>query len=108
MTRKVNSLHEWTAQGAHHQFTNSFNFFIGRALTVLDAGLALKTHGSFVKGLTPLRAGVAGFDFNFKLSAPAILKEPDFFSWSAATPTKASITPFTSFDFKPVVSETDW
>merc|ERR1712232_960243 len=50
-----------------------------RALTVLDAGFALKTHGSFVKGLTPLRAGVAGFDFSFKLSAPAILKEPAFF-----------------------------
>ena len=33
-----------------------------------DAGLALRTHGSFVKGLTPLRVGVAGFDFNFKLS----------------------------------------
>merc|ERR1712125_221174 len=96
-----------TAQGAHHQLINSLSFFIGSALTVLDAGLALKTHGSFVKGLTPLRAGLAGFCLSFKLSAPAILKEPTFFSCPAATLIKASIVSFTSFCFKPVDSATD-
>jgi len=38
--------------------------------TVLEAGLALKTQGPLVKGLTPSRAGVAGF-FNFKFKQPA-------------------------------------
>ena len=33
----------------------------GRPLMTLRAGLALKTVGSFVKGLMPLRALVAGF-----------------------------------------------
>merc|ERR1719152_661871 len=39
---------------------------------------------------------------------PASLKEPDFFTCSAATVITASTTPFTSFVFKPVVSATDW
>merc|ERR1711879_531941 len=89
------------------QFTRSFIFFRGRALTVLDAGFALKTHGSFVKGFTPFRAGLAGFCLSFKFSAPANLKEPTFFSCTAATPTRASMTPLTSFVFKPVDSATD-
>merc|ERR1712087_1081464 len=86
------------------QLIISLSFFIGRALTVLLAGLALKTHGSFVKGLIPLRAGRAGFFFNFRFNAPASLKEPFFFNWSAATVTIPSTTAFTSFDFNPVVS----
>merc|ERR1719236_377003 len=56
----------------------------------------------------PLRAAVAGLFFNFMLSMPASLKEPDFFTCSAATVITASTTPFTSFVFKPVVSATDW
>merc|ERR1719428_152500 len=56
----------------------------------------------------PLRAAVAGLFFNFMLSMPASLKEPDFFTCSAATFIMASTTPFTSFVFKPVVSATDW
>merc|ERR1719324_1853872 len=56
----------------------------------------------------PLRAGVAGLFLSFMLSMPASLKEPDFFTCSAATPISASTTPFTSFVFKPVVSATDW
>merc|ERR1719378_1841702 len=71
---------------------------------VLDAGLALKTHGSFVKGFTPFLAGVAGFFFKF--NAPAILKLPFFFNSSAATATMPSTTPFTSFAFRPVASAT--
>merc|ERR1719378_257295 len=84
----------------------SFNFFIGSALTVFEAGLALKTHGSFVNGFTPFRAGVAGFFLSFKFNAPAILKEPFFFNCSAATATMPSMTPLTSFTFRPVVSAT--
>merc|ERR1719420_1426642 len=56
----------------------------------------------------PLRAFVAGLFFSFMFSMPAILKEPDFFTCSAATLISASTTPFTSFAFKPVVSATDW
>merc|ERR1711879_1057261 len=67
---------------------------------VLDAGFALKTHGSFVKGLTPLRAGLAGRTFNFKFNKPAILKEPDFFNWSAPKDMKPSTASFTFFGFK--------
>merc|ERR1711972_1018060 len=67
------------------QLTRSLNFLSARALTVLEAGLALKTHGSLVKGLMPLRAGVAAFFFNFRFNAPTNLKDPFFFSCSAAT-----------------------
>merc|ERR1719379_210675 len=88
------------------QFTISLNFFIGNALTVFDAGLALKTHGSFVKGFTPFLAGVAGFFLSFRLSAPASLKAPFFSNSPAATATMPSMTPFTSFAFRPVVSAT--
>merc|ERR1712072_1140715 len=52
---------------------------MGRARTVLLAGFALKTHGSLVRGFTPLRAGRAGFFFSFRFNAPASLKEPFFF-----------------------------
>merc|ERR1719174_2392088 len=86
----------------------SLSFFIGRQRTVFEAGLALKTHGSLVKGLMPLRAFVAGLFFSFMLSMPATLKEPDVFTCATATPMNASTTPFTSFVFKPVVSATDW
>ena len=58
---------------------------MARTFIVLDAGLALKTHGSFVKGLTPFLAGLAGFFFNFSLSMPASLKDPFFFTSDAAT-----------------------
>merc|ERR1711879_10379 len=80
---------------------------MGNAFTVLDAGLALKTHGSLVKGFTPLRAGVAGFFFNFKFNAPASLKDPVFFNSSPATATKPSMTALTSLAFKPAVSATE-
>merc|ERR1719183_867498 len=56
----------------------------------------------------PLRAFVAGLFFSFMFSMPASLKEPDFFTCSAATFIMASTTPFTSFVFNPVVSATDW
>merc|ERR1719379_2839355 len=86
------------------QLIISLSFFIGRARTVFDAGFALKTQGSFVKGFTPLRAGVAGFFFSFKLSAPPSLNLPDALSCCAATATIPSMALFTSLDFKPVFS----
>merc|ERR1711939_1206032 len=86
----------------------TLSFFIGRQRTVFDAGFALKTHGSLVKGLMPFFAFVAGLFFSSMLSMPASLKEPDFFTCSTATPISESTTPFTSFVFSPVVSATDW
>merc|ERR1711904_699746 len=77
----------------------SLSFFIAKHFTVFDAGFALKTHGSLVKGLMPLRAFVAGLFFSFMFSIPANLKEPDFFTCSTATPMNASTTPFTSLVF---------
>merc|ERR1719247_2120679 len=56
----------------------------------------------------PLRAFVAGLFFSFIFSMPANLKEPDFFTCSAATFITASTALFTSFVFNPVVSATDW
>merc|ERR1719198_1324173 len=89
------------------QLTISLSFFIGRARTVLDAGLALKVHGSFVNGLTPFRAGWAGFFFSFMFKAPASLNWPFFLSSPAATSTRPSTTSFTSFALRPVVSATE-
>merc|ERR1711879_1097616 len=103
-----------TESSRHHltfcpgsQLMASLSFFIARTFTVFEAGFALKTQGSLVNGFTPLRAGVAGFFFNFMLSIPASLKEPVFFNSSEATPMIASTVPFTSFVFNPVVSATD-
>merc|ERR1712196_358 len=79
--------------------SNSLSFFIAKHFTVFEAGFALKTHGSLVNGLMPLRAFVAGLFFSFMFSIPASLKEPDFFTCSAATPMNVSTTPFTSFVF---------
>merc|ERR1719230_2222353 len=58
------------------QFKASLSFFMASALTVFEAGFALKTQGSFVNGLMPFFAGVAGFFFNFKFNMPASLKFP--------------------------------
>merc|ERR1712196_671819 len=82
----------------------SLSFFIAKHFTVFEAGFALKTHGSLVKGLMPFFAAVAGLFFNFMFSIPANLKEPHFFTCVTATPMNASTTPFTSFVFNPVVS----
>merc|ERR1719450_767076 len=84
----------------HSQLIASLSFFMAKTFTVFDAGLALKTHGSLVKGLTPFRAGVAGFFFSFMFSIPANLKDPVFFNSSDATPMMPSTMPFTCFCFK--------
>merc|ERR1719161_2933605 len=87
------------------QLISSLNFFIGRARTVFEAGFALKTHGSLVKGFTPFFAARAGFFLSFK--APASLKFPFFLSCSAATSMMPSTTALTSLLFNPVVSATE-
>ena len=84
----------------------SLSLFIAYAFTVFDAGFALKTHGSFVKGLTPFLAGDAGFFFSFKFNAPASLNEPADFNCLAAKSTMASKVSLTCLGFKPVVSAT--
>merc|ERR1719373_1092074 len=88
------------------QLTISLNFFMGKPLTVLLAGFALNTHGSFVKGLTPFRAGVAGLLLSFRLRQPPILKDPCFLSSPAATASRPSTAALTSFPFNPAVSAT--
>merc|ERR1719299_251193 len=95
------------SQPTRAQLIISLNFFIGRARTVFDAGFALKTHGSFVNGLTPFFAGLAGFCFSFMLIAPASLKDPDVLSCAVASPMYASTHSFTCLPFRPVDSPTD-
>merc|ERR1719284_1217320 len=97
----------WAHCSQNTQLIISLSFFIGKAFTVFDAGFALKTQGSLVKGFTPLRAGFAGLFFSFMFNAPPSLKDPDFFNSSAATAMIPSTTPFTSLAFKPVVSATE-
>merc|ERR1719460_917341 len=70
----------------------------------MEAGLALKTQGSLVKGFTPLRAGTAGFLASFMFMMPANLKEPFFFNSLAAMSTTALNASFTCFGFKPTAS----
>merc|ERR1719310_1229411 len=88
-------------------FAGVAGFFMASALTVLEAGLALKTQGSLVNGLMPFFAGVAGFFFSFKFKNPASLKFPFFLISAQATAKRASMTPFTCLFFKPFVSATD-
>ena len=54
---------------------------------VLLAGLDLNTQGSFLNGLTPLRATVARFFFNFMLWTPPSLNLQFFFSSAMAKST---------------------
>merc|ERR1711879_527808 len=89
------------------QFSESLSFFMAKHLTVFEAGLALKTQGSLVKGLIPLRAFVACFTFNFIFNIPASLKEPVFLTSVDATPMYAATMAFTSFVFKLFSSATD-
>ena len=51
-----------------------------RARTILRAGLALNIIGSPLKGLTPLRALVAGFLMTTNLAKPGTRNTPDFLS----------------------------
>jgi hypothetical protein len=54
--------------------------FTGRALMIFRAGFALNTVGSFVNGLMPFRAFVAGFLMTTNLANPGTKKAPAFLS----------------------------
>jgi hypothetical protein len=60
--------------------TASLAAFTGRALMIFRAGFALNTVGSFVNGLTPLRAFVTGFLITTNLANPGTKKAPVFLS----------------------------
>ena len=69
--------------------------------TVLLAGLALKTHGSLVKALILLRAGLVNFFLSFMFSTPSNSKLPVLFSSLAANST--SMTVLTCLGFNSVL-----
>jgi hypothetical protein len=54
--------------------------FTGRALMIFRAGFALNIVGSFVNGLMPFRAFVAGFLMTINLAKPGTKKAPAFLS----------------------------
>ena len=60
--------------------TASLATFSGDALTDLLAGLAANSIGSFVNGLMPLRASVAGLFTTDILTKPGMTNSPDSFS----------------------------
>src|SRR6267154_3218046 len=78
-------------------YTASFAAFTGRARTIFRAGLALNMVGSFVNGLMPFRALVAGFLMTTNFVKPGTRKTPDFLSSLWPTLTIHSMTAFTSF-----------
>src|SRR5688572_11123980 len=59
-----------------NQFTKALRAFSGSARTFLEAGFALNVIFSFVKGLMPSRAFVAGFFTTFSLSKPGSVNRP--------------------------------
>ena len=87
-----------------HERFNDALAFIAKALTVLEASLALKTQGSLVKESMPFFAPGAAFFFNFKLSMPVSLELPFYYISAHATAMSASTTPFSRFAFKLFVS----
>src|SRR5216683_2856001 len=60
--------------------TASLAAFTGRALMIFRAGFALKIVGSFVNGLMPFRAFIAGFLMTTNLANPGTKKAPVFLS----------------------------
>src|SRR5690606_5127733 len=58
------------------QAAASFSFFSGRTLTFTDAGLAANHCSSLVKGLMPLRLGLAGTLTEVIFSRPGRVKLP--------------------------------
>jgi ABC transporter substrate binding protein len=64
----------------HGYATASLTAFTGRALITFLAGLALNIVGSFVNGLMPFRAFVAGFLMTTNLANPGTKKAPVFLS----------------------------
>jgi hypothetical protein len=60
--------------------TASLTAFAGRALITFLAGFALNIIGSFVNGLIPFRAFVAGFLMTTNFANPGTKKAPVFLS----------------------------
>ena len=60
-------------------YTISLRPFKGRTLMTLQAGLALNIHSSPVKGLTPLRAFLAGFRLTSILLRPGMVNTRGLF-----------------------------
>src|ERR1700730_18187049 len=60
--------------------TESLATFSGDALTDLLAGFAANCIGSLVKGLTPMRASVAGLFTTDIFAKPGMTNSPDSFS----------------------------
>src|ERR1019366_6300896 len=77
--------------------TASLAAFTGRALMIFRAGFALNIVGSFVNGLMPFRAFVAGFLTTTNLANPGTKKAPVFLSSLWPISASDSITPLTSF-----------
>src|SRR5579884_3910056 len=69
---------------------------------ILRAGFALKTVGSLVNGLIPLRALVAGFLMTTNLAMPGTRKAPAFFSSLWPISASDSITVLTSLRDNPL------
>src|SRR4029079_12004331 len=65
---------------AQTPYTASLAAFTGRTLRIFRAGFALNTVGSLVKGLMPLRSGVAGFLTTMNLAKPGSTNSPLFFN----------------------------
>jgi len=70
----------WPRKSLGCYATASLTAFTGRALIIFLAGLALNIVGSFVNGLMPFRAFVAGFLITTNLAYPGTKKAPVFLS----------------------------
>src|SRR5690606_35222321 len=86
------------------QAAASLSFFSGRTLTLTEAGLAANHCSSLVKGLMPLRRGLAGTLTAVILSRPGRVKEPAPFLLiePCTAPSSAAITARTSLAATPV------
>src|SRR5690606_13563347 len=66
----------WNAPERMDQAAASLSFLSGRTLTLTEAGLAANHCSSLVKGLMPLRRGLAGTFCEVILSMPGRVNEP--------------------------------
>src|SRR5688500_1222101 len=76
MLRAWSNAPELGRSGETCQFTRALRLFRGSTRTFLEAGFALNTIFSFVKGLMPSRAFVAGFFTTFILRRPGSVNRP--------------------------------
>src|SRR5260370_5066603 len=77
--------------------TASLAAFTGRALMIFRAGFALNIVGSFVKGLMPFLAFVAGFFVTTNLANPGGKKDPAFLWSFLALSRRRSVPPSNAF-----------